>query len=161
MISLRIVLLAAATALLGCAASPAPVVPPAAPPAPPAPSSAPAAPPEFTGVGAAKVDAEGVPGQLPSEADRTGGSGPDQATIVAETKRLRDRSRACVTGAGELRTGRVFVTIASTGYPDRVVVKGHLEGTPEGSCVASKFRDFHVRPFVGAPVTVRMSISIP
>ena len=161
MIPLRLLLPAAASALLGCAASPATITPPAAAPvASTAPSASPDAP-AFTGGSATKVDAEPVPGQLPSEADPTGGPGPDQATIVAETKRLRNASRACITVPGALRTGRVFVTIAPTGRADRVVVKGHLEGTPEGGCVATAFRDFHVAPFAGAPVTVKMSISIP
>jgi hypothetical protein len=102
-----------------------------------------------------------VPGQLASEADPTGGPGPDQATIVAETKRLRNVARSCVTVAGALHTGRVKVTIAANGRATSVAVTGHLEGTPEGACVATTFRDFHVAPFIGAPVTVKMSISIP
>ena len=161
MILLRVLVLTAPIVLSGCAASAATITPPASPPVPSSASVASSAPPAFTGGGAVHVDAEPVPGRLPSEADPTGGPGPDQATIVAETKRLRDASRACVTVAGALHTGRVFVTIAPNGHADRVVVKGHLEGTPEGGCVEVAFRGFHVAPFVGAPVTVKMSISIP
>ncbi len=151
----------AATVLLGCAASGATIATPDAPSAPSAAPAAPPPPPAFTGGGAVHVDAEAVPGQLPSDADPTGGPGPDQGTIVAETKRLRNASRACITVPGALRTGRVFVTIAPNGRADHVVVKGHLEGTPEGECVTMAFRDFRIAPFVGAPVTVKMSISIP
>lgn len=161
MILLRVLVLTAAIVLSGCAASAATIPPPEPPPGASAAPVASSAPPAFTGGGAVHVDAEPVPGQLPSEADPTGGPGPDQATIVAETKRLRNASRACVTVAGALRTGRVFVTIAPNGHADRVVVKGHLEGTPEGGCVEVAFRGFHVAPFIGAPVTVKMSISIP
>lgn len=161
MIPLRILLPAAVTALLGCAASPAPQATPPPPPVGLAAAPGSSAVPAYTGGGAVKVDAEPVPGQLPSEADPTGGPGPEQATIVAETKRLRDVTRSCVTVPGALRTGRVIVTIAPNGRADRVVVKGHLEGTPEGGCVASAFRGFHVPPFVGEPVTVKLSISIP
>jgi hypothetical protein len=161
MIFLRLLVLTAAIVLSGCAASATTITPPETPTAASAAPVASSAPPAFTGGGAVHVDAEPVPGQLPSEADPTGGPGPDQATIVAETKRLRNASRACVTVAGALRTGRVFVTIAPNGHADRVVVKGHLEGTPEGGCVEIAFRGFHVAPFVGAPVTVKMSISIP
>ena len=161
MIPLRVLLPAALTALLGCAASPAPQTTPPTPPVGPEAAPASSAVRAYTGGGAVKVDAEPVPGQLPSEADPTGGPGPDQATIVAETKRLRTVTRSCVTVPGALRTGRVIVTIAPSGRADRVVVTGHLEGTPEGGCVASAFRDFHVPPFVGEPVTVKMSISIP
>ena len=107
------------------------------------------------------VDSEPVPGQLPSEADPGGGPGPDQATIVAETKRLRTMTRGCVTVPGALRTGRVTVIVAPSGRATSVVVTGHLEGTPEGACVATAFRGFQVASFVGAPVTVKMSISIP
>lgn len=160
MISLRPLLLPAVTALLGCGASPAPQAIPTTPSSSVEPAAS-SAPPAFTGGGAQRVDAEPVPGQLPSETDPTGGPGPDQATIVAETKRLRNITRSCVTVAGALRTGRVHVTIAPNGHATSVVVKGHLEGTPEGACVASAFRDFHVPPFIGAPVMVKMSISIP
>jgi hypothetical protein len=162
MIPLRFLFLCAgATLLLGCVASPAPVAPPPPSPAASSAPSASAAAPAFTVGGATKVDAEPVPGQLPSETDKPSGHGPDQATIVAETKRLRNASRSCVTLAGGLRTGRVIVTIAPSGRADNVTVTGHLRSTPEGGCVVTRFRDFHVPPFAGAPVTVRMSISIP
>jgi hypothetical protein len=161
MIPLRFLVLTAAIVLAGCAASAATIAPPEPAPAASAAPVASSAQPAFTGGGAVHVDAEPVPGQLPSEADPTGGPGPDQATIVAETKRLRNASRACITVPGALRTGRVFVTIAPNGRADRVVVKGHLEGTPEGGCVEVAFRGFHVAPFAGPPVTVKMSISIP
>lgn len=161
MIPLRLLLPLSVIVLLGCAASPAPITPPVPPPAVSAASSASPSAPEFTGGGATKVDAEPVPGQLPGEADPIGGPGPDQATIVAETKRLRNAARACITEPGALRTGRVFVTIAPSGRAQRVVVTGNLQGTTEGGCVAFTFRDFRVPPFVGAPVTVKMSISIP
>jgi hypothetical protein len=161
MILLRLLVPVAATVLLGCAASGATTAPTETPPAAATAPAASSAQPAYTGGGAVHVDAEPVPGQLASEVDKTGGPGPDQGTIVAETKRLRNVSRACITVPGALRTGRVFVTIAPNGRADRVVVKGHLEGTPEGGCVEIAFRDFHVAPFAGPPVTVKMSISIP
>jgi hypothetical protein len=161
MITPRTLLLAGATALLGCAASSTPTTTAEVPPAPIAPPNASAAPTVVAGGGAIKVDAEPVPGQLPSEVDPASGSGPDQATIVAETKRLRNRARACITVPGALRTGRVTVVIGPNGRADSVVVTGHLEGTTEGGCVATAFRDLHVAPFAGAPVTVKMSVSLP
>ncbi len=81
--------------------------------------------------------------------------------IISETKRLRDRSRPCIQVAGQLRTGRVKITIGSDGRALRVELNGYLQGTPEGGCVTAAFRDFHVAPFAGEPVTVKVSISLP
>jgi len=162
MITLRVVFSAAVLALVGCGASlpPAPATP--TPSAPSSAAAAPAAPEVLAGGGAFRVDDEPAPGQRNVAAGSDGGSGPTQATVVAETKRVRDLVRGCIHEAGALRTGRVIITIEPSGRPSRVVVGGHLKGTPEGGCVATGFRAaFHVAPFVGAPVTVKMSISIP
>ncbi len=162
MITPRLVFSAAALALFGCAASSPPASSPAAPSASSSASAAPsAAPVALAGGGAVKIDEEPLPGERGAESSSGGGSGPTQATIVAETKRLRDLARGCITEPGALRTGRVILTIGPSGRTDRVVVDGHLGGTPEGGCVASAFRGFHVAPFAGAPVTVKMSISLP
>jgi hypothetical protein len=160
MITPRLVFLAVVLALAGCGASSPPAPAPPAPSAASAASAAPAEPAELAG--ASRVDDEPAPGQRGAEASADGGAGPTQATIIAETKRVRDLVRGCVTEPGALRTGRVHVTLAPNGHADRVVISGHLKGTPEGGCVATGFRTyFHVAPFVGPPVTVKMSISLP
>jgi hypothetical protein len=158
MITTRTLLFAAATALAGCGASSAPT----SPPPPPAPAAvAPAAPVAVAGGGAQVVDSEPAPGQPRAKAAPHTGPGPNPAEVISETKRLRDRSRHCITVAGQLRTGRVMITIGPDGNALRVELKGHLQGTPEGKCVTTEFREFHVDPFEGEPVTVRMSISLP
>ena len=157
MITPRLAFSAAALALFGCGAS-APPPPPPAPSASAAPIEAPA---PIETPGAVKVDDEPAPGQSAADPGAGGGSGPSQAAVIAETKRLRDSARGCVKEAGALLTGRVHITIAPSGRASSVKVKGHLGGTPEGGCVATAFRGFHVAPFVGSPVTVKMSISLP
>lgn len=157
MLTSRTLLFAATTALAGCAVRPAPA---AAPAAPPPLRVVTAAPGMASGGGGTYVDSEPAPGQ-PKVLRVTGGSGPDQATIVAETKRLRDRARSCIKVAGELLTGRVKITIAPDGRAHEVALTGHLGQGPESGCVTTAFRDFHVAPFAGAPVTVKMSISLP
>ncbi len=107
------------------------------------------------------MDSEPAPGQPRAKITLHTGPGPNPAEVISETKRLRDRSRHCITVAGELRTGRLMITIGSDGNALRVELKGHLQGTPEGKCVTTEFREFHVHPFEGEPVTVKMSISLP
>lgn len=154
----RTLLFAAATALFGCGASSAP--PPAT--AAPAPTAvATAAPATVTGGGQSIIDSEPAPGHAHAKAAPRTGTGPDPSEIISETKRLRDRSRPCIQVAGQLRTGRVKITIGSDGRALSVELNGHLKGTPEGGCVTSAFRDFHVAPFAGEPVTVKVSISLP
>jgi len=43
----------------------------------------------------------------------------------------------------------------------RIELNGHLKGTSEGGCVTKAFGDFHVAPFEGEPVTVKMLLSLP
>jgi hypothetical protein len=158
MTTTRTLLFVAATALFGCGASSAP--PPAA--AAPAPKPiATAAPATATGGGASIIDSEPAPGQPHAKASPRSGTGPDPSEIISETKRLRDRSRPCIQVAGQLRTGRVKITIGSDGRALQVELNGHLKGTPEGGCVTTAFRDFHVAPFAGEPVVVKVSISLP
>ena len=158
MSTLRLVLPAVVLAVFGCGASASPAP---APPAPSVASSPSAAPDALAGGGAVKIDDEPAPGARGVEATSGGSSGPPQASVIAETKRLRDLARGCITEPGALRTGRVILTIGPSGRADRVVVEGHLGGTPEGGCVATTFRGLHVAPFTGAPVIVKMSISLP
>lgn len=148
---------AAATALFGCGASSAPIPPPAAPAPPPVATVAPV----VAGGGAQLVDSEPAPGQPRAKATPHTGPGPDPAEVISETKRLRDRSRHCITVAGQLRTGRVVITIGTDGRALRVELNGHLKGTSEGGCVTKAFGDFHVAPFEGEPVTVKMLLSLP
>lgn len=155
----RTFLVAAATALFGCGASSDPPPATAAPPAPTAVVTA--APAAVTGGGQSIIDSEPAPGQAHAKAAPRTGTGPDPSEIISETKRLRDRSRPCIQVAGQLRTGRVKITIGSDGRALSVELNGHLKGTPEGGCVTSAFRDFHVAPFAGEPVTVKVSISLP
>jgi hypothetical protein len=160
MITPRTLLVAAAAALAGCAVGPAPVAAPAPVSRPVV--QAPPAPAPTSGGTSFHVDSEPAPGQPRSlRAAGPTGSGPDQPTIIAETKRLRDRARSCITVAGELRTGRVKITIAPSGHANEVVLTGHLGKSAESGCVTTAFRDFHVAPFAGEPVTVKMSISLP
>ena len=162
MSTLRFVVPAAALALFGCGGSAPPAPAPPAPSASSSASAAPSAPPDaLAGGGAVKIDDEPAPGARGVEASSGGSSGPPQASVIAETKRLRDLARGCITEPGALRTGRVILTIGPSGRADRVVVEGHLGGTPEGGCVATTFRGLHVAPFTGAPVIVKMSISLP
>lgn len=107
------------------------------------------------------MDSEPAPGQPRAKATPHTGPGPDPAEVISETKRLRDRSRHCITVAGQLRTGRVAITIGTDGRALRIELNGHLKGTSEGGCVTKAFGDFHVAPFEGEPVTVKMLLSLP
>jgi hypothetical protein len=58
-------------------------------------------------------------------------------------------------------TGRVVVTFAPSGAAQSATVSGPpFEGTPTGSCVASRFRSARVPAFSGSPFSVSKSFTI-
>ncbi len=68
---------------------------------------------------------------------------------------------SCKTADGPGGIAKVAVRFAPSGRVTTAVVEGPpFAGTPEGSCIAGKFRGARVPPFSGEMVTVRKTVSL-
>ncbi len=69
--------------------------------------------------------------------------------------------KACKRADGPNGSGHMTIVFAPNGTVSSAVVNGSpFSGTPVGSCIAGKYRNAHVAPFSGDPVTVGKSFSI-
>lgn len=91
-------------------------------------------------------------------------AGPSFDTSAAKSalEAAAANSLSCKSADGPTGKGKVQVTFSPSGHASAAnVVGGDFAGTSVASCVARLFRMAQVPPFVGDPVTVSKSFSIP
>ena len=72
------------------------------------------------------------------------------------------KASSCAKPGSPSRSTHVQITYSPSGEVSSAKVDGPpYAGTPEGGCIAAKFRTAKVPPFSGAPVTVGKSLSVP
>jgi hypothetical protein len=69
---------------------------------------------------------------------------------------------SCKRPGGKTGDGPISVTFATDGHVQQAVVdEPPFAGSPEGACVASRFKQAHVAPFEGAPGSIVYNFHIP
>ena len=69
---------------------------------------------------------------------------------------------SCRSPGGKTGDGTINVTFRPDGHADRAVVdEPPFGGTPEGSCVASRFKQAKIAPFEGPPGSIVYTFHIP
>jgi eukaryotic-like serine/threonine-protein kinase len=113
----------------------------------PAPSSEAAAPPVAVGPDGA--------------VEKIAGNGFDKGAADGALAIAAVRAKSCYREGQIAGAGRAKVTFASSGQVSTVLLLGRpFAGTPEGLCIASKFRRAKIASFFGAPVSMTKSFSI-
>jgi serine/threonine protein kinase len=85
----------------------------------------------------------------------------DKATAQAQLSRAAQMVASCRRPGGDTGTGHAVVTLATSGTPQNVTIKGKLSGTPVGDCVVQQFKTVRIPPFSGNPITLVKSFVIP
>lgn len=89
------------------------------------------------------------------------GNAFDRGAAVAALGLASSAASTCVAARTRSRTALVQVTFSPNGEVSSVKVEPPFEGTPEGRCIADKFRAARVPPFDGPIVVVRKPVTVP
>jgi hypothetical protein len=118
----------------------------------------------LTPLATASAEPAHVPKNQPSEAELTAAEEAEQATRKAIARAMAGaatRSAVCRADTSPPGIARVLVTFLPTGKVKAATVRGApFADTPEGECIAGRFRSLRVPPFDGDNVTVRKLVTL-